>query len=173
MRSQEHNLIARLIERAGDSLRAVENPKPPYRPPREKYPPLSSQHVTSAEARLGFQLPPLLRAIYLQVSNGGFGPGYGLIGLDGGPTIYNKDLVTLYLDMLEHGPPPPYRAWPKQFITICDWGCNMTSEVDWTNPDAPIFFFDGNQYDPEQPWETAMTPEAPSFYAWLENWLNK
>jgi hypothetical protein len=173
MRSQQHNLIARLIERAGDSLRAVDNPKTPYRPLPEKYPPLSPQHVSSAEARLGFQLPPLLRAIYLQVSNGGFGPGYGLIGLDGGPTIYGKDLVSLYLDMLEHGPPPPYHAWPKQFITICDWGCNMTSELDWSSPDAPIFFFDGNQYEPEQPWETAMTPEAPSFYVWLENWLNK
>jgi hypothetical protein len=107
------------------------------------------------------------------VGNGGFGPGYGLVGLDSGPTIYDGDLVGHYLELIHNGPSPPYHPWPPQFITICDWGCNMTSELDWTDPNTAVFFFDGNHYEPEQPWQTAMTPEAPSLYAWFEKWLNK
>ncbi len=33
---------------------------------------------------LGFRHPPLLRALYMQVANGGFGPGTGLLGAFGG-----------------------------------------------------------------------------------------
>lgn len=38
----------------------------------------------SNKAILGFPLPPLLRALYTQLANGGFGPMYGLLGLAGG-----------------------------------------------------------------------------------------
>src|SRR5262249_55202637 len=105
----------------------------------------------------------------LQVGNGGFGPGYGLIGLEGGPTIYDRDLVDRYLELVQNGPPQPYHPWPKQLITICDWGCNMTSELDWSNTSVPIFFFDANEYEPERLWERVMSPGRPSLFAWLEN----
>jgi hypothetical protein len=173
MQPEDHNLIAQLRDRASDPFRAVDIPQLPYCSPREKYPPLSAQQIVIAETRLGFHLPPLLRTIYLYVSNGGVGPGHGLVGLDGGPTICDGDLVGHYLELVHNGPPPPYHPWPPQFITICDWGCNMSSELDWTNLKAPVFFFDGNYYEPEQPWETAMRPEAPSLYTWFETWLNK
>jgi hypothetical protein len=61
----EQTLIAHLIERASDPFRAVDTPQLPYRPPREKYPPVSLAQIAAAETRLGFQFPPLLRAIYL------------------------------------------------------------------------------------------------------------
>ncbi len=36
------------------------------------------------EEVMGFAHPPLLRALYLQIANGGFGPDTGLIGALGG-----------------------------------------------------------------------------------------
>jgi hypothetical protein len=173
MYSDHQQLITRLIERASDPLRASDVPRQNLPPPRERYPPLPTQQVANVEARLGFRLPPLLRAIYLQVCNGGVGPGYGLIGCDGGPSIYDGDLAGCYLASIQEDPPLPFHPWPHQFITIGDWGCNMTAELLWTNPEAPVFFFDGNYYDPEQPWETAMKIEAPSLSVWLETWLDK
>jgi hypothetical protein len=114
-------------------------------------------------------LPPLLRAIYLRVGNGGFGPGYGLIGVAGGHSVHDQTLVDLYLDLLHSDPPHP---WPSAYLTICDWGCSTSSVLKWTEPDAPVFLLDGTGYDLDQPWETAMTQEAPSLAAWLDQWLN-
>ena len=50
----------------------------------EKLPPLkpaSVDAVEAAERRFGHAFPSLLRRLYLEVGNGGFGPGYGIIGL--------------------------------------------------------------------------------------------
>jgi hypothetical protein len=53
------------------------------------YPPASGSVVEAAEASLGFRLPPLLNDLYTQVGNGGFGPGYGIFGLEGGYTDHD------------------------------------------------------------------------------------
>ena len=45
--------------------------------------PTSLAVVEAAEQSLGFYLPHLLREIYTQVGNGGFGPGYGIDGTRG------------------------------------------------------------------------------------------
>jgi len=42
-----------------------------------EYPPATEDQLLATEAALGFPLPPLLRALYAQVANGGFGFGYG------------------------------------------------------------------------------------------------
>jgi hypothetical protein len=48
------------------------------------FPPTSLLVVKAAENELDFRLPPLLSRLYTQVANGGFGPGYGIFGLEGG-----------------------------------------------------------------------------------------
>src|ERR1700722_8059994 len=45
-------------------------------------PPVDASALARAEDRLGFRLPPLVYALYSQVGNGGYGPGYGFIELD-------------------------------------------------------------------------------------------
>jgi hypothetical protein len=53
----------------------------------EKLPPLlvaTPQAIALAEVALRYSLPTLLRRLYLEVGNGGFGPGYGVLGLQGG-----------------------------------------------------------------------------------------
>jgi hypothetical protein len=135
------------------------------------YPPVSPDVLKIAEHRLGFQLPALLRMIYLQVGNGGFGPGCGLIGLPGGATLYGQDMVGLYLQDILQPPPSPYRPWPRRFMMIGDWGCNITSVMDVTDEQFPIIRFWGDRYEPGEPWELAMTPEATSLYSWLAEWL--
>ena len=51
---------------------------------RTAFPPTTLLVVKATENELGFQLPPLLAQFYTQVANGGFGPGYGIFGLEGG-----------------------------------------------------------------------------------------
>jgi hypothetical protein len=40
-------------------------------------PPASPRELAQSEERIGFNLPPLLRSLYSEIANGGFGPGYG------------------------------------------------------------------------------------------------
>jgi SMI1 / KNR4 family (SUKH-1) len=48
------------------------------------FPPATERELKETERQLGFLLPPLLRLLYTQIANGGFGPGYGITGAIGG-----------------------------------------------------------------------------------------
>jgi len=48
------------------------------------YPPASEEQLRATETALGFLLPPVLRALYAEVANGGFGLGGGIQGALGG-----------------------------------------------------------------------------------------
>ncbi|HEY6410855.1 MAG TPA: SMI1/KNR4 family protein, partial [Ktedonobacteraceae bacterium] len=48
------------------------------------YPPASEEQLRATETALGLLLPPVLRALYAEVANGGFGPGAGIQGALGG-----------------------------------------------------------------------------------------
>ena len=45
--------------------------------------PLPETVIAGVEESLGFRLQPLLRRVYGEIANGGFGPGYGILGLRG------------------------------------------------------------------------------------------
>src|SRR6185437_14876539 len=47
-------------------------------------PPASEDDLRAAERVIGFPLPPLLRRLYGEIANGGFGPSLGVEGLPGG-----------------------------------------------------------------------------------------
>ena len=79
--SADDVLIARVGERAKDprmSTDAYEWSTPMV------HPVVAPGTLEEAESRLGFKLPILLRRLYLEVGNGGFGPSYGLLGISGG-----------------------------------------------------------------------------------------
>jgi hypothetical protein len=168
MVSTENALINRLKERISDPKRFIDTPEAfPYK----IYPPVSPNELAQAEQRLGFQLPSLLGKLYLQVGNGGFGPGFGFLALNNkGAKNYHMNLVDWYLEGINNMH-PDYPPWPRQFITICDWGDGIGSELDWTDPQGPIYRFNGDWYD-DGPFESVMRFEAPSLQSWLEDWLN-
>jgi hypothetical protein len=63
--------------------------------PFPSFTPAMKSVVTNCEKRLGFALPTFLRRLYLEVGNGGFGPGYGLLGIgkNGSHDDLDRDLV--------------------------------------------------------------------------------
>jgi hypothetical protein len=52
--------------------------------PTLAFPKASEQQMRDTEQQLGFPLPRLLRHLYAQIANGGFGPGFGIIGVENG-----------------------------------------------------------------------------------------
>jgi hypothetical protein len=132
--------------------------------------PASEATLAKAEEQLGFQLPAVLRQVYGMVGNGGFGPGYGLIGIVGGVRDdLGRDVVTDYLLRREGDPHDPGWSWPAKLLAVCHWGCGIYSCVDCARGDAPVIRFDPNVVDRD--WSIAFGQEQPTFAAWVQAWL--
>src|SRR5690348_994169 len=59
-------------------------------------PPVSQEQLERCEASLGFRLPELLRRLFLEIGNGGFGPGYGLFPIPNGEATGGHTILSLY-----------------------------------------------------------------------------
>lgn len=94
------DLISALRDRAKGPSPTSEGQRPP-----SFHKPLASAELDAVERRLGFTLPAGVRQIHGEVANGGFGPGYGLIGLAGGAlSDLRRDAVDDYLMRCERHP---------------------------------------------------------------------
>lgn len=149
-----------------------------------RYPPATQEHLFAAEAALGFPLPTMLRALYSQVANGGFGPGFGIVGVPGGfadgsiggniVEAYHAQLAqTSLVDYTQYKRETdaqttfvlPIDSWDDRLLPLCDWGCLTTSYLDRHTGQvfrgAPI---SGTTY--------VLRLQAASLEEWLECWLN-
>jgi SMI1 / KNR4 family (SUKH-1) len=125
--------------------------------------------VAEAEATIGFQLPPLLRRLYVEVANGGFGPGYGILGIRAG---HKDDSRRTALDLYRQAHDGPSAWWPflqPSLLPICHWGCGIYSFVDCALSDGPMWGWDPN---PGPSDETALFPSDVNFAEWLDKWID-
>lgn len=134
--------------------------------------PADPNDVADDERQLGFSLPPLLKRVYTQIGNGGFGPGYGLIGLTNGvPDDTGKTGPAIYRQLRGVDPGDPNWTWPEGLLPICHWGCAILSCVDCANPDHRMRIFDPNVHG-EGEWADAFFEESPSFGQWIRGWAS-
>jgi hypothetical protein len=125
------------------------------------------------ETRLGFDLPPLLKQLYLEFGNGGFGPGYGLIGMTGGvPDDTGKTAPEIYLQFRSAGKEEPGFCWPQSLLPICHWGCAILSCIRCDEQDHPMYIFDPNAHADATSWNDAFFKEAPAFESWITAWAD-
>jgi hypothetical protein len=119
------------------------------------FPPATEQELHETETILGFRFPPLLRALYAHLGNGGFGPGGGirgvLMGYGSSGTFENESDETILknhywreglVDLKSYANQwrrslsgdqllnLPTDVWPQQLAPICDLGCQMEVCVD-------------------------------------------
>lgn len=152
------------------------------------YPPASDEEIAWAENGIGAPLPPLIRELYRQVGNGGFGPGYGIAGLRGGKQIYKRDFVenvqNSAIEIKAHlresiaqadSETPDYQIeqdkrhyenWNKigidHLIWYCDWGCNIVTLVDYNKPECSLYSADGLDIE---------TEPAQNLRQWWKEWV--
>ncbi|MDG4807360.1 hypothetical protein O7634_11425 [Micromonospora sp. WMMD1120] len=121
-------------------------------PPLE---PATPEAVNEAERVLGYPLPPLLRRLYLEVANGGFGP---VLGVAGGCT---DDLGRTAVDRLNSRD-------PAGLLPLAYWGCAIYSYVDCAGRGAMTWGFDPNSGLGED----SFYAEGISLVDWLAGWLD-
>ena len=135
--------------------------------------PLPRAVVDEAEAALGFNLTPMLRRIFMEVANGGFGPSYGLLGLRGGmKNERGRDAVGLYEVFRQPDPSDPHWSWPAGLLPVGHLGCGMYMCVDCTKPEGPVIWFEPNPHVRGKPWTDSFFPLAESTERWLFAWID-
>jgi hypothetical protein len=86
-----------------------------------RYPPAPEAPIEKAEGELGFAIPTLLKECYRRIGNGGFGPGLGVIGVEGGYESDFGDLVRIY-EFFRADEEKQARSWPTAVLPFCEWG---------------------------------------------------
>jgi hypothetical protein len=97
------------------------------------HPQATPEQIAATEAAIGFKLPQLFKEIFRRIGNGGFGPGYGLIGVHGGYADFKGEhLAELGQEL---------GALDRKVVPICNWGCGIYSCLDCAKPEAPVTIF--------------------------------
>jgi len=138
-------------------------------------PPVDEVAIRAAEHALGFALPAFLKKLYTSVGNGGFGPGFGLVGLQGGYVSADHSLVDWY-----HSVRAADRAedtqWPHQVVPICDWGCLIFSCVDCSSAEGRVLAYHAGEltWDASREhvlsYERAFAPTHDGVAAFFDDW---
>ncbi len=137
------------------------------------FPPLSTNEILAAEEALGFQLTPVLRRIYTETANGGFGPSYGLLGVCGGMLNEDgNDATRQYTQYRELDPNDAHWFWPEGVLPLGHLGCAMYLCVDCSRQDGPVIWFEPNAHLDGETWKTSFVPFAHSTEEWLAAWLD-
>lgn len=172
---QAPDLIQRLQERNADRTRATDG----HIHPRKPIPPAATEDLEVAERAIGFKLPELLQAIYLEVGNGGFGPEYGIVGTEAGFKLDKCSLESCYEGMLQLEQENTVWRWPKGLLPVANYGCGMWSCVDCEYEKLPMILWDPNnldsgleEADAQLNWGNAFWDQGRSLRAWLEGWLD-
>jgi len=151
--SADDDLLSALRTRAANPATRTDNGTlwtPPYQP-------VTAETIAETEAGLEALLHPFLRRVYVEVGNGGFGPGYGLAGLAGGyGASEGESLLERYRRLRAE-------QWPEKLLPLFDWGDAIWSCLDATSLQGTIVTHD----DVEGPTLTDF-----SIRSWLKAWVD-
>lgn len=134
------------------------------RDPAPLPPPATAEQLTEVEAALAFELPAELRQLYLQIANGGFGPGDGLYPLD--------QLAAQYADMTDEPFGPQGQPWPANLLAICH---DDPGEICVDRDSGAVIFWDPEEIEgaSDKYWRASFKEEAGGIAALFEKWLGE
>ncbi|MFJ9461332.1 SMI1/KNR4 family protein [Kitasatospora sp. NPDC101447] len=141
-------------------------------PPDRPFPPITKTEIEQVERQLGYELPLLLRRIYTEIGDGGFGPENGLASLTPRrvPHWHQSDWP------LATSPPTRYPGWgpPASWLFLTGGGCSMQWLVSLTAIDNPVLLWDADGWEPhwgENPHD-GLRYATPSLRHWLWTWAD-
>ncbi|MFH8739152.1 SMI1/KNR4 family protein [Streptomyces sp. NPDC017964] len=126
--------------------------------------PALADDVRAVEQMVGHPMPQLLRRLYLEVANGGFGPWDVVSLTDTGDWFSDcADITEAYRDFAD-----PEKGLPPGIVALMDRGCAMWALIDFRTADGQMWDWDTNLCCTEH----ALAPLGQSLAEWLTDWLN-
>lgn len=125
---------------------------------KEVPPPASAEQLGRAESILGVRFPALLRRLLTEVANGGFGPGHGILGVEG----ITETSITMRFDPNDPDVPDDVDSVPQGVVWLYDWGDAMFSLLDCRI--EPGLMLDYNEGELRSP--------GLSLAQWFQSWLD-
>lgn len=126
--------------------------------------PASPQDVAAVEQAVGHPMPPLLKRLYLEVANGGFGhwEAVSLTETD----HWFSDCADIHEAC--HAFLGPESPVPAGLVPLMDRGCGMWAFIDFRTPDGWMWDWDPDyQCCPRH----TLLPLGQSLEQWLGDWL--
>lgn len=126
-------------------------------------PPATADAVIAAEVALGFSLPDGLRRVYLEVADGGWGPGTGLLPVGRLEARYRsvRDEV------------PRTQSWPDRLLPLVD-DDPVLDCLDASRPDGAVITWDPEDLGEragDRAWRRSFSEAGPSLVHWLAAWV--
>ncbi|MFJ4512462.1 DUF4240 domain-containing protein [Streptomyces sp. NPDC088816] len=130
---------------------------------RDLPPPATPEDVAAIEREVRHPMPQLLRRLYLEVANGGFGVWQCLSLTDTGNWYSDEqDMIEAYRRFSsKDGTDAPA---PAGIIPLMDRGCCMWTMIDFSTAEGRIWDWDPNDC-------CVLVPTTLSFARWLTGWL--
>jgi hypothetical protein len=117
------------------------------------------------QSGLGMPLPGFLRRLYLEVADGGFGPGTGLLSAD--------ELLAAHRELRSS---PPSEAeddeWPDHLLPLATITDSPFCCLDSSSGRILESDYDEIELDDDVGYRLALREIAPSLEAWLADWLD-
>ncbi|MFE4695659.1 SMI1/KNR4 family protein [Streptomyces sp. NPDC056738] len=136
------------------------------------FPPITQQEIEAAESAIGYPLPELLRRIYTEVGNGGFGPEAGIASLTPGQRAPGH-MTDWPSSVREHERSRTF-GMPTSWLFLAPGGCSMEWYVSLLAADNPVLFFDADEWDPDegQNPHDGLCHTTASLRQWLRTWAD-
>ncbi|MFF1297698.1 MULTISPECIES: SMI1/KNR4 family protein [unclassified Streptomyces] len=125
--------------------------------------PASAEDVAAFERVVGHPMPELLKRIYLEVANGGFGP-WEVVSVTETDDWFSdcSDITMAY-----RGFTAPDGALPPGIVPLMDRGCAMWTLIDFRTADGQMWDWDPTLCCIRH----AAAPIGQSLAQWLTDWL--
>lgn len=127
--------------------------------------PASAEDVTKVERIVGHRMPELLKRMYLEVANGGFGPSKVPSLTDTGKWFGDRADIAMAYDDFAKDPDHPL---PPGIVPLMNRGCAMWTLIDFRTADGQIWDWDPNLCCLPH----ALAPLEQSLAQWLTDWLH-
>jgi hypothetical protein len=96
--------------------------------------------VTAAELAIGYPLPPLLRRLYLELGNGGFGPRNAITGVLDEDFEHGDIFPCINDSAVANRNDPDERM--AGMVDLLEWGCRISTLLDCRDPAGQMWGLD-------------------------------
>ncbi|MES9519155.1 SMI1/KNR4 family protein [Streptomyces capoamus] len=131
-------------------------------------PPAPAEAVAELEALVGWPMPTLLRRLYLEVADGGFGPSFHVLSLtDTGRWFSDEEsLLQLARDFGSAEPEPTQP--PRHTVPLMTLGCAVWWFIDFSTAEGRMWGWEPNARCERH----CFFPERFTLAQWLTDWLD-